>query len=70
MKTEHVAFILDSVPDETVVAAVTEALTRMNGVFEVFVDADSRRIAVEYDAERMDLAVLRGTIEDVGCRVR
>ena len=70
MKTEHVAFALDSVPDETVVVAVTEALTRMNGVFEVFVDALSRRIAVEYDAERMDPEVLRGTIEDVGCRVR
>lgn len=70
MKSEHVTFTVDGVPDEAFAAAISEALTRLNGVVEVFVDAGSRRVAVEFDAERMETGVLRGTIEDLGCRVR
>lgn len=70
MSIEHVTFSVEGLLDETRMVAVREALIRLNGVVEVLVDGMMRRVAVEYDAERMEYATLKGTLEDAGYKVR
>ena len=70
MKTEHTTFTVETAMDEPGLAIVREALTRLNGVVDVMVDVDLKRVAVEFDAERMEPSTLRGTIEDAGYKVR
>jgi len=70
MKTEHITFTVETAMDEPGLAMIREALTRLNGVVDVMVDAVLKRVAVEFDAERMEQGTLRGTIEDAGYKVR
>lgn len=42
----------------------------LNGVIEVIVDINTRRVVVEYDEERLSAEVIRGTIEDAGFEVK
>ncbi len=70
MTNEHVTFTVEGITCESSAHAVRNALIRLNGVEDVTVHADILRVAVEYDAERIGLETLRGTIEDAGFKVR
>lgn len=70
MKSEHVAFIVEEMTCEHCVAAIRERVSRLNGVYDVLVDLQAKRIVVEYDAERLDAETIRGTIEDAGYTVK
>jgi len=70
MTNEHVTFTVEGMTGESSANAVRNALIRLNGVEDVTVHTDIFRVAVEYDAERIGLETLRGTIEDAGFKVR
>lgn len=69
MTNEHATFNVGIV-DQEAAGAIRLALMSMNGVIEVMVDLDSKRVAVEFDAERIELDTLKGSIEDAGFKVR
>jgi len=68
--SEHAAFIVEGMSCEHCVKAIKEAVSRLNGVYEVLVDLEAKRVVVEYDAERLDQGTIRGTIEDAGYKVK
>lgn len=70
MKSDHVAFIVEEMSCEHCVNSIRERIARLNGVCEVLADLPAKRIVVEYDAERLDADIIRGTLEDAGYTVR
>lgn len=70
MSNEHVIFNVDGMTGPQEAEAIKTVLSIMNGVVTVMADVDLKRIAVEYDAERMHTDTLRGTIEDAGYKVK
>lgn len=70
MTNEHVIFTVEDMRDDPCAATIRDALLRLNGVEDVMADVGMKRVAVEYDSERMQLDTLRGTIEDEGFKVR
>lgn len=70
MLNQHVAFNVDGMVCDGCAKSIKAALTRLNGVYDVIVDVEAKRVAVEYDSERLDIHTLKGTIEDAGYRVK
>jgi len=70
MAMEHVTFTVEGITSENSATTIHDALIRLNGVENVIVDLGMKRVAVEFDAERMHRDTLRGTIEDEGYKVR
>lgn len=70
MTNEHVTFTVEGMSGDSGANAIRNALIRLNGVEDVMVDTGIMRVAVEFDAERIGLETLRGTIEDAGYKVR
>jgi copper chaperone len=70
MSSEHISFVVEGMSCDHCVQSIKTALSQLNGVYEVMVDIDSKRVAVEYDQERLDIDTLKGTIEDAGFRVK
>jgi hypothetical protein len=70
MANEHVTFTVEGISDEIGATVLHDTLICLNGVENVIVDVAMKRVAVEYDAERMHRDTLRGTIEDEGYKVR
>jgi len=70
MAMEHVTFTVEGITNENCAETIHDALIRLNGVENVIVDLGMKRVAVEFDAERMHRDTLRGTIEDEGYKVR
>ena len=70
MANEHVTFVVDDLGCEACALTVREALLRLNGVVSVMADAGMKRVAVEFDSDRLQTETLRGTIEDTGYKVR
>lgn len=70
MANEHVTFTVEGITSENCATTIHDALIRLNGVEDVIVDLGMKRVAVEFDAERMHRDTLRGTIEDEGYKVR
>ncbi|MCX7710816.1 MAG: copper chaperone CopZ [Clostridia bacterium] len=50
--------------------AIKKAVGELNGVDSVKVDLNSKKVSVEYDAERVELKTIRDTIEDQGYDVK
>lgn len=46
------------------------ALTRINGVENVILDVDNKKISIEYDDEKINEQLIRETIEDEGYEVK
>jgi copper chaperone CopZ len=42
----------------------------LNGVVEVIIDINAKRVAVEYDEERLSDETIKGTIDDAGFEVK
>ncbi|NLU51998.1 MAG: heavy-metal-associated domain-containing protein [Clostridiaceae bacterium] len=70
MSGQNIAFNVEGMSCEHCVNAIKAALTKLNGVYDVIVDLNSKRVAVEYDEERVSADILRETIEDAGYKVR
>ena len=70
MKNQHIVFNVEDMTRENCKQIIKSALTQLNGVYEVIVDLGTKHVAVEYDEERLDVGTLKGTIEDVGYKVR
>ncbi len=70
MTNQHIAFVVEGMACDHCAQSIKSALTQLNGVYEVIVDIQSKRIAVEFDQERMDIDTLKGTIEDAGYKVK
>ena len=70
MVNQHVALNVEGMSCDHCSHTIREALLRLNGVYEVIVDLSVKRVAVEYDAERLDIETIKGTIEDVGYTVK
>ena len=68
--SQHVTLNVEGMSCQHCVSAIKSSLTQLNGVLDVIVDLEAKRVAVEYDAERLDLNTIKGTIEDTGYTIR
>lgn len=70
MAEQNIAFNVEGMTSEGSVEFIKSSLNMLNGVIEVIVDINTRRVVVEYDEERLSAEVIRGTIEDAGFEVK
>jgi len=70
MAEQNVAFNIDGIINEDSARIIKESLTILNGIVEVIVDINTRRVVVEYDEERLSAAIIREKIEDAGFKVK
>ena len=70
MAEQNIAFNVEGMTSEGSVEFIKNSLNMLNGVIEVIVDINTRRVVVEYDEERLSAEVIRGTIEDAGFEVK
>lgn len=49
---------------------IKKSVGALNGVENVYVDLTIKKVSVEYDADRVCLQTIKGTIEDQGYDVR
>jgi len=70
MSDNHVTLNVEGMTCNHCVASITKALMQLNGVENVIVNLEMKRVAIEFDAERMNVEILKGTVEDAGYKVR
>ncbi len=70
MAEQNIAFNVEEMTSEDSAESIKNSLTMLNGVIEVIVDINTRRVVVEYDEERLSAEVIKGTIEDTGFEVK
>lgn len=70
MAEQNIAFNVEGMTSEDSAESINNSLTMLNGVIEVIVDINARRVAVEYDEERLSAEIIKGTIEDAGFEVK
>lgn len=66
MMEQNIAFNVEGMTCEQSVKTIKDAVIMLNGALEVIVDIDIKRVAVEYDEERLSKEIIKGTIEDAG----
>lgn len=49
---------------------IRQALERINGVYRVIINAENKKVFIEYDDEKIDEQLIRETIEDEGFKVK
>ncbi len=49
---------------------IKKSVGALNGVEDVKVDLDTKKVIVEYDPDKVDLNTIKGTIEDRGYDVK
>jgi len=49
---------------------IKKAVGALNGVENVMVDLAMKKVSVEYDPDKVELDIIRGTIEDQGYDVK
>lgn len=49
---------------------IKQALERFNGVHRVIINAENKKVFIEYDDEKIDGRLIRDTIEDEGFKVK
>lgn len=52
------------------VSGIKKAVGSLSGVKQVEVDLGSKKVVVEYDPEKIDLQIIKDTIEDQGYEVK
>lgn len=70
MAEQNIAFNVDGMTNDSSVEIIKSAVSMLNGVLDVIVDIDAKRVAVEFDEERLSEDILKGTIEDAGFSVK
>lgn len=70
MTNQHIALNVEGMSCKHCEEAIKNELTKLNGVYEVIVDINAKRVAVEYDGERLTIDILKGVIEDAGYIVK
>ena len=59
MAEQNIAFNVEGMTSEGSVELIKNSLNMLNGVIEVIVDINTRRVVVEYDEERLSAEVIR-----------
>lgn len=49
---------------------IRQSLERINGVLQVIVNTETKKISIEFDDEKINGRLIRETIEDEGFRVK
>lgn len=70
MIEKNVAFNVDGNIDENISCSLKERLEKLNGVIEVAVYTETKRVTVEFDEERLSEDTIKGIIEDAGLTLR
>lgn len=70
MAVQNIAFNVEGMKDNNSSDTIKNSLTVLNGIFDVIVDLDAKRVAVEYDEERLSAEIIKETIEDSGFNVK
>ncbi|MGI6084023.1 MAG: heavy-metal-associated domain-containing protein [Acetivibrionales bacterium] len=70
MAEQNIAFYVEGITSDESAETIKNSLTMLNGIAEVIVDINAKRVAVEYDEERISTEIIRGTIEDAGFEVK
>jgi len=70
MSEQNIAFNVEGMSCENCARSIKNALMQLNGVYNVIVDIETKRVAIEYDDERLNADILKGTSEDLGYIVK
>jgi len=70
MSVKNKTFNVEGMSSAESAELVKNSLTVLNGVFDVIVDLNSRRVAVEYDDERLNDEIIKETIEYKGYKIK
>jgi copper chaperone len=70
MAVQNIAFNVEGMTSDDSAGLIKDSLKVLNGVFEVIVDLNAKRVAVEYDDERLNGEIIKETIEDKGFKIR
>jgi|LSQX01.2.fsa_nt_gb copper chaperone CopZ len=70
MLEKNVAFNVEGIVNEDTSDIIKNAVEQLNGILEVSVYPETKRVTVEFDEERLSEETIKGTIEDAGFMVR
>ncbi len=70
MSTETKAINVEGMSCSHCENTVKKAVGALNGVDSVIVDLETKKVIVEYDPDKVELDIIRGTIEDQGYDVK
>ena len=70
MSEQNIAFNVEGITSNESAESLKNSLNMLNGVVEVIIDINAKRVAVEYDEERLSYETIKGTIEDAGFEVK
>lgn len=70
MSEQNIAFNVEGITSNESAESLKNSLNMLNGVIEVIIDIKAKRVAVEYDEERLSDETIKGTIDDAGFEVK
>lgn len=70
MSEQNIAFNVEGITSNESAESLKNSINMLNGVVEVIIDINAKRVAVEYDEERLSDETIKGTIEDAGFEVK
>ncbi|MGI6621744.1 MAG: heavy-metal-associated domain-containing protein [Clostridiaceae bacterium] len=70
MAVQNIAFNVEGMTTDESAGIIKNSLSVLNGVLEVIVDLNARRVAVEYDDERLNDEIIKETIEDADFSIK
>lgn len=70
MSEQNIAFNVEGIISNDSAESLKNSINMLNGVIEVIIDIKAKRVAVEYDEERLSDETIKGTIEDAGFEVK
>ena len=70
MSEQNIAFNVEVIISNDSAESLKNSINMLNGVVEVIIDINAKRVAVEYDEERLSDETIKGTIEDAGFEVK
>jgi len=70
MAVQNITFNVEGMTSDDAAQKIKDSLSVLNGVLEVIVDLNSRRVAVEYDDERLNYEIVKETIEAANFNIR
>ncbi|NJD02622.1 MAG: copper ion binding protein [Ruminiclostridium sp.] len=70
MGKENVIFTVPDISCSHCESVIKKAVGKLNGVENVFVDINSKKVSVEYDEAKVSVDTIKVTIEDQGYGVK
>lgn len=67
---ELVSITVEGMSCNHCVSAIQKSVGMLNGVENVRVDLQAKRVLVDFDSEKVSIDVIKGTIEDQGYNVK